>query len=79
VRPGNKKQMGIRGKKTRKWEGFPIVFLLISFSLLILFLWSVFNLGKARRGQGELLPRAAGGLIGVAADGEREGLYIISP
>ena len=79
MRPGNKKQVGIQGKKTRKWEGFPIVFLLISFSLLILFLWSVFNLGKARRGQGELLPWAAGGLIGVAADGEREGLYIISP
>jgi len=40
-------------------------------SLRLLFLWSVFNLGKARRRQGEL-PRAAGGLIGVAADGERD-------
>ena len=34
VWPGDKKQMGIWGKKTWKWEGFPIVFLLISFSLL---------------------------------------------
>ena len=40
-------------------------------SLRLLFLWSVFNLGKARWGQGEL-PWAAGGPIGVAADGKQE-------
>ena len=33
--------------------------------------------GQAGRGQGEL-PRAAGGLLEVAADGEEKGLYIIS-
>jgi len=52
-------------------------FLLTPLSFFLSLLFSSLFGGQAGRGQGES-PRAAGGLFEDAADGEREGLYIIS-